>query len=964
MNAKVLIVGDTSAGKTGLAQRLSNDEFDPGRCSTVGAWSTRWPLSSNHSNNDSTSQREILLWDFGGQADQRLIHQLFMHDASLVILVVDPQKSNVVETISDWDRLVSYVMQDKPVTKILVAGRCDARRWRVPKESVAAVARKRGFVDCIFETSALKNTGCAELSQEIVQRINWENIPWSSSSNRYQHISREILAFKDDVKTKSLITLEELLSEMKSRLGPVQCTDDGVKAVVNMMCAVGLIWPLQFASYYLLRPSLMSEYGQELVKAVSSDPEQRGSFPHQDLLRGDFVHRAELSVSVSDHEHRMMLHGLDHTFTKQTICLREAIRGDATFLYFPALCRMEPPSLVHRASLLVSYLFSGPADDIYSTLVIRMHYTGEFKKKGLWMRAAEFSSKKSDSKIMGFKLAPGTEERNGLLEVFFDPEIEIGEKIVFCQFIHNHLQQKNAKDIVRIRHYVCTCGSPSDNDIARQRKEIGKTYICCPLCEEKMPFEDDIEKQFADPEIDLRVAELNDQTNHALDNESKERVLVGEVIAKVSEARQICRELTTSDHGIDMEIEFKNDGHQATGQRVYLQLKSGDSHLHTKANGEEILRIRNLRHHRYWSQSSSLFFLVVRTSNGEIRWMEIRGLLEQLHAAHPNSEFHQIVFKGEPFDDSSILQWKERAFRGAQIPRRIVGGSKTKQPEPMHPNSMPSGNSAPYSGVPLSGAVVLNSNLATRVQYDGQENVATWPSPVNQPVNPEQVRLLGNLFIDALKKVLQEESKGHKPVVVDSCRTDGKIRFSVSLRDPHSPDIAQVDLLPALQTLAGKFLLLDGKNGDFKVSQNVGARRNIEELNNVYKGFCAIIKVLKMVNHVEAHHLKLQIPSCAFEQAAIVFASQTTLEKWHDSSFMELFQGYVCVILASLQSPDIDAKFPAPNDPDSDVLRLLRKQENRSTKEAYIALLNSWIALPPSDALDFFKRCASSYMSQ
>eukprot|EP00762_Andalucia_godoyi_P004794 ANDGO_07291.mRNA.1 hypothetical protein len=613
-------------------------------------------------------------------------------------ILSDPQKSNILETILEWDRLVSYVMQDKPVTKILVAGRCDTRGWRVQKESVAAVARKRGFVDGIFETSALKNTGCAELSQEIVQRINWENIPWSSSSNRYQHISREILAFKDEWKTKSLITLEELLSEMKSRLGPVQCTHDGVKAVVNMMCAIGLIWPLQFASYYLLRPSLMSEYGQELVKAVSSDPEQRGSFPHQDLLRGDFVHRAELSVSVSDHEHQMMLHGLDHTFTKQSICLREAIRGDATFLYFPALCRMEHPELVHHPSLLVSYSFSGPADDIYSTLVIRMHYTGEFKKKGLWMRAAEFSSKRSDSKIMGFKLAPGTEERNGSLEAFFDPQIEIGEKIVFCQFIHNHLQQKNAKDIVRIRHYVCTCGSPSDNDIARQRKEIGKTYICCPLCEEKMPFEDEIEKHFVDPKVDVRVAELNNQTNFALDNESKERMLVGEVIAIASNAGQICRELTTSDHGIDVEIEFKNDGHQATGQRVYLQLKSGDSHLYKKANGDEVFPFKNLRHHTYWSQPSSYVFLVVRSSNGEIRWMEIRDHLRRLHDAHPNSEIHQIIFQGEPFTISSIRQWRDKVLRDTGIPLTIVGGSTAKQPDP----SINKDDSSPDPSSPVS----------------------------------------------------------------------------------------------------------------------------------------------------------------------------------------------------------------------------------------------------------------------
>eukprot|EP00762_Andalucia_godoyi_P004909 ANDGO_01389.mRNA.1 hypothetical protein len=436
------------------------------------------------------------------------------------------------------------------------------------------------------------------------------------------------------------------------------------------MCAAGVIWPLQFGSYYLLRPAFMSEYGQALVKAVTSVSDQRGSYLHQDLLRGDFVHRDALSVQITDHEHQMMLHGLDHTFSKQTICMREAVGGNSMVLFFPALCRMEHPPLVRHPSVLVTYSFSGPAEDIYATLVIRMHYTGEFKKKGLWMRAVEFSSKKSDSKIMGCKLTPGTEERNGSLNVFFDPQIEIGEIILFCQFIHNHLHQKNAKDVVRIRHYVCACGCASDNHVVQKRKDRGCDFVRCPDCDKKMPFEDEIERHFVDPEVDVRVAELNVQTNFALDNESKERVLVGEVIAMASNAGQICRELTTSDHGIDVEIEFKNDGHQDTGQRFYLQLKSCDSHLYKRANGDEVFRIPNVRHHKYWSESSSYVFLVVRSSNGDIRWMAIREHLRQLHADHPNIDIHQIIFQGEPFSIASIRQWRERVLHEAQVPCR------------------------------------------------------------------------------------------------------------------------------------------------------------------------------------------------------------------------------------------------------------------------------------------------------
>ena len=51
---------------------------------------------------------------------------------------------------------------------------------------------------------------------------------------------------------------------------------------------------------------------------------------------------------------------------------------------------------------------------------------------------------------------------------------------------------------------------------------------------------------------------------------------MGEVISTVALADQISREFNVSDQGIDMEIEFNDDAHEATGAK--LQLKSGDSY--------------------------------------------------------------------------------------------------------------------------------------------------------------------------------------------------------------------------------------------------------------------------------------------------------------------------------------------------------------------------------------------------
>ncbi len=49
---------------------------------------------------------------------------------------------------------------------------------------------------------------------------------------------------------------------------------------------------------------------------------------------------------------------------------------------------------------------------------------------------------------------------------------------------------------------------------------------------------------------------------------------MGEVISTVALADQISREFNVSDQGIDLEIEFTDDAHEATGAKLYLQLKS------------------------------------------------------------------------------------------------------------------------------------------------------------------------------------------------------------------------------------------------------------------------------------------------------------------------------------------------------------------------------------------------------
>jgi len=132
-----------------------------------------------------------------------------------------------------------------------------------------------------------------------------------------------------------------------------------------------------------------------------------------------------------------------------------------------------------------------------------------------------------------------------------------------------------------------------------------------------------------------------------------------DLFGKHREAGQIYRGYTNSDHGIDGEIEFKDDRGRASGKRLYMQLKSGDSYLKKRqSDGAEIFYLKNPRWATYWRQQAYVVMLVIRSSNDEIRWMDVTAYLKRESVG--GKIVKQIVFRGERFDALSIQQWRKR----------------------------------------------------------------------------------------------------------------------------------------------------------------------------------------------------------------------------------------------------------------------------------------------------------------
>jgi hypothetical protein len=71
-------------------------------------------------------------------------------------------------------------------------------------------------------------------------------------------------------------------------------------------------------------------------------------------------------------------------------------------------------------------------------------------------------------------------------------------------------------------------------------------------------------------------------------------------------------------------------------------------------------QIMNPRWADYWQPQAYAVMLVIRTSDGEIRWMDVSAYLKRERAG--GKAVRQIIFAGERFDTVSVQDWRKKVL--------------------------------------------------------------------------------------------------------------------------------------------------------------------------------------------------------------------------------------------------------------------------------------------------------------
>ncbi len=159
---KVMLVGQGGAGKTSFRRFFMKQRHVPNEKETRGIALTDFPISVG--GEDIT----VRLWDFAGQEITHAMHQFFLAEGCIYVLVVDPRSDAEEENAKYWLGLLKRYAKGAPV--LIAMNKQDEREggYDLPRrELLAAFPTIWSFTP----TNCEKRVGCEKLLQELKNAV-------------------------------------------------------------------------------------------------------------------------------------------------------------------------------------------------------------------------------------------------------------------------------------------------------------------------------------------------------------------------------------------------------------------------------------------------------------------------------------------------------------------------------------------------------------------------------------------------------------------------------------------------------------------------------------------------------------------------------------------------------------------------------------------------------------------------
>jgi len=511
--AKIVLVGDSGVGKTGLGWRLAHGEFKE-HSSTHGQ--QFWVLDSLSTRRPDGTQCEAILWDLAGQPDYRLTHALFLDDADLALVLFDPTDArDPLHGVEFWLRQLGGSQEASPSASstneesgpslcptILVGARVDRGEARLTQQEIESFCRARGIAGGYLASSAKEGRGLPKLLQTMRKLVPWDRKTTAITTVTFKRIKDYVLELKENRRRKKvLVTPQDLRKRLQKTDSRWRFTDQEMMTAVRHLGNYGYVRVLKTSKgedRVLLVPELLNNLAASLVIEARRNPKGLGSLEETRLLRRRYSFR-ELD-RISDEEQEILLDAAALLFLKHNVCLRETDPlTSLSYLVFPELINLKKPILKeeHRVEDDVSYTAIGAAQNVYASLVVLLGYTQTFTRTDQWRSQARYEV--GDGLICGFRQES---EHEGELDLvlYFGTNVGAPVRSLFKGLFESFLARRNLT-VFRYEPVRCSQGHALNRSVVREQSRSGSDFAFCPKCGEKLAI------TAADEPIQLTQAE-------------------------------------------------------------------------------------------------------------------------------------------------------------------------------------------------------------------------------------------------------------------------------------------------------------------------------------------------------------------------------------------------------------------------------------------------------------------------
>jgi GTPase SAR1 family protein len=488
--AKIVLVGDSGVGKTGLGWRLSHGTFKA-HSSTHGQ--QFWLLKELSSTRADGTRCEAVLWDLAGQADYRMTHALFLDDADIALILFDAADArDPLRGVEFWLKQLAIGRQreegSNPPAAVLVPARSD-RGTTLMQSELDGFCRAHD-VSCHVTTSAMVGTGIDQLLQRINELLRWDDKPATVTTETFKRIKDYVLGRKESEQDSTVIlSFEALRALLKAHRPGWTFTDAEMSTAVQHLQTHGYVKILRTSrgdKRVLLKPELLNNLASSFVIEARSNPQGLGTLRENMLFDGGY-RLPEISGMPKDLRD-ILIDATVSLFLEHNVCFRESdpLSLDS-YLVFPELINLKKPASAEDIAVedAASYSVTGATENVYAALVVLLGYTRGFARVDQWHDQARYLL--HGRFACGFKVDASID---GQLHFLLYYGTDVGEPVrMLFQGMFENILARRGLDVVRYRRTICdACGSPLHRALVRAKLDNGATFLFCNDCGAKVPL--------------------------------------------------------------------------------------------------------------------------------------------------------------------------------------------------------------------------------------------------------------------------------------------------------------------------------------------------------------------------------------------------------------------------------------------------------------------------------------------